>query len=84
MLSSQFFRNFLRAGKNLPLPAVDFLPVGKGVARFGGEGEKTSASQATPDTMVGWPLSAMEEADIPEPRFGSVCMMAGGPSPQSP
>jgi len=32
MLSRGFWRNFLRVGKNLGLPAVDFLPVGNGAA----------------------------------------------------
>jgi hypothetical protein len=43
MLSTEFWRNFLSAGKYFTIPAGYFLPVGNGVARLGGEGEKKSA-----------------------------------------
>jgi hypothetical protein len=39
----EFSRQFPPEGKDFAIPAGDFLPVGNGVARLGGEDEKTSA-----------------------------------------
>ena len=52
----EFSRNFLPVGKGFTIPAADYLPVGNGVARLGGGGDKTSVSPPTPDTIVVWPL----------------------------
>jgi hypothetical protein len=55
VLSRKFLRNFLPVGKDFTIPAADYLPVGNGAVRLGGEGDKTSVSSPTPDTRVVWP-----------------------------